>query len=465
MHDALMKHLFFKILLAQVLTVVLALGAVSLITRANLDRGLKEFVRQQESAVLETLVNAMAEVYQSREGWGFLRKNPKSWERILRNAHRMEPVPGRGGRGPNRLRLRERLFLVDESGQWLAGRTIDSLAVNQQTIQQESIIVGGKVVGRLGLTPIGRVLPPDADRFMKSQKKVLGLSLAGALIGAFALAWFLARHLTRPVARLDATVKQLSDGHFEARANISTQDEIGRLGRNVNQLAQSLQKNRTARERWMAEIAHELRTPVSILKGEVEALRDGIRTDTNSLHASLAEEVDQLSLLIDDLQTLALADAGALNLKREQVDVNQLLHTVAASFAQRLNEADANLELDLETGLSASLDARRIKQLVNNLLANAIRYGGEGVEIRIASRTSQGALEIRVEDSGSGVSEQQLEQLFTPFYRAENSRSRAFGGSGLGLSICRNIAEAHGGTIQARRSHMGGLEIIVRISA
>jgi two-component system sensor histidine kinase BaeS len=229
----------------------------------------------------------------------------------------------------------------------------------------------------------------------------------------------------------------------------------------INSLAATLEKNRTARQRWMADIAHELRTPVAILKGEVEALADGVRQPDSHSLASLGDEIDQLAALIDDLQTLALSDAGALDLRRARIDLVTLVQQVAEPFIERLAARGIGLEFKLPASLEVSGDAQRLRQLVQNLLENCVRYveGGGWVRIRLGA-SPEGAL-ITVEDSGPGVSDVQLEHLFERFYRVEQGRSRAGGGSGLGLSICRNIVEAHGGRIRADRAGSGGL--VVRI--
>jgi two-component system sensor histidine kinase BaeS len=195
-----------------------------------------------------------------------------------------------------------------------------------------------------------------------------------ALLSAF----LLARHLSRPVSQLDETVAALAGGDFEKRAEVSTEDEIGRLARNVNQLAVGLQSSRSARQRWMADIAHELRTPVAVLKGEIEAVADGVRKADERMADSLREEIEQLSLLIDDLQSLALADAGALNLYREEVDFSDLVKQQGEAFLHRLAERDISLKTRLEPGIHLSADPQRLRQLLHNLLENCRRYTETG---------------------------------------------------------------------------------------
>lgn len=490
-----MRTLFAKILLAQVITVVLALLVVMAITRASLHRGFIDFLEGQEAAVLDITAPALAELYEAQGGWEFLREQPENWLGILRQSRsllpgapersRGQPRQGRrpgergpgdrppGPRGPaagagpppdhplrwlrsfDRLQLRERLFLLDANRDFLAGADVEA----SPRVALTEIRTGGEVVGWIGFAPMGKALPPEAERFLLGQVRVLSVALLVALGLAALLGFLLARQISRPVRELMATVTELAQGQYDRRASIPGRDEIGQLALAVNSLAATLEKNRTARQRWMADIAHELRTPVTILKGEIEALADGVRQPDSRSLASLGDEIDQLAALINDLQTLALSDAGALDLRRERVDLTALVRQVAEPFVKRLAARGIGLEFELRAALEVRGDAQRLRQLVQNLLENCVRYvADEGwVRIRLCAM-AEGTL-LLVEDSGPGVPDVELEHLFERFYRVEQGRSRAGGGSGLGLSICRNIVEAHGGRIRADRAKSGGLAV------
>ena len=466
MQDTVVKTLFSKILLAQVITLVLALLVVMILTRVSLNRGFVDYLERQETAVLKTLSPALADLYQSRGNWGFLRNNPRDWERIWRRTrgHQGEgPGPRRGGppgqpppvaqqqdaqllrwmRSLDRPILRDRLFLLDENHTRVAGAAVKSV----EGLTLEPVMNEEKVVGWIGFTAMGNMLPPDARQFLQGQIRLMAISL------------LLARHLSRPLRQLSGAVNDLTNGHYETRAVIETGDEIGRLGKNINQLAETLEKNRSARQRWMADIAHELRTPVAILKGEVEALTDGVRQADERMALSLGEEIDQLTALVDDLQTLALSDAGALNIRKETVDLSELAGQLAETFRHRLAEREIRLEEHCPAAVMVPGDPQRLRQLVKNLLENSCRYVQAGGRVRLELKHNEADAELLLEDSGPGVSDEQLKQLFDRFYRAEGSRSRASGGTGLGLSICRNIVEAHGGAILASHSDLGGLKI------
>ncbi|MGD2129063.1 MAG: ATP-binding protein [Lysobacterales bacterium] len=482
-----MRSLLSKILLAQAVTVLIALVVVIVITRYSLNQGFLEFLERQEGAVLQNLAPELSDLYASEGGWDFLREQPENWFRVLRKTRdKVAPVPG-GNHRPgrrfrdagtpgepwtppagqhlnwlrsfDRLQLRDRLFLLDASHQPVAGAAGPSPDEKRlQPVEAE-----GEVVGWVGFRPVEQAMPPDVSRFLNRQLRILFLSLLVALALAAIPGIALARHFSRPIRELESTVGELSRGSYDGRAKVATADEIGRLAGNVNQLAEALEKSRSARQRWMADIAHELRTPVAIIRGEIEALADGVRQADERTIGSLQEEIGQLSDLVDELQTLALSDAGALDLHRERVDLAALVAQVGESFAHRFQEREIHFEPPAPEGQPAIGDPRRLRQLLHNLLENCSRYVDRGGTVRIAIDRTEGGVELLVEDSGPGVDDEQLAQLFERFYRVDGSRSRAGGGSGLGLAICRNIAEAHGGSIEARHSRLGGLAMHVTL--
>jgi two-component system sensor histidine kinase BaeS len=409
-----MRTLFAKIMLAQVITVLLALLVVMAITRASLNRGFIDFLERQEAAVLDITAPALAELYEAQGGWDFLRDQPGNWDTILRRTRNLLPPGSERGRGPqrlgrhavergpgpvggpppdnplrwlrslDRLQLRDRLFLLDANRQFLAG----AASPNAMELTLQEIRVDDTAVGWIGFAPMGKVLPPEAERFLFGQVRVLSAAFLIALGLAALLGYLLARQLSRPVRELMATVTELTHGHYERRAPSTARDEVGRLADAVNSLAATLEKNRSARQRWMADIAHELRTPVAILKGEIEALADGVRPADSRGLASLGEEVDQLAALVDDLQTLALSDAGALDLQRKPVDLAALVQQAAEPFGERFAARDISFDLELPPALEIPGDAQRLRQLLHNLLENNVRYAESGGWVRIRLATS-----------------------------------------------------------------------------
>ncbi|MCH7506657.1 MAG: HAMP domain-containing protein [Proteobacteria bacterium] len=469
-----MRSLLSKILLSLVISVVIALLVVVLITRISLSRGMVHFIEQQEAGQLEKLVPELAELYRQQGDWGLLRGNPRRWGRLIRLTRpslpntgeaperRRRPEFSAGARRPplsDRLNLPRRLFLLDAQKARVAGAVTSA----GENYRMEPVEVEGKVVGWVGIVPARIGLPWDAQRFLNKQARALIISLVIALVLVSVVGFLLARHLSRPVIDLANVVAALTRGEYAERAVIRTRDEIGALCRDVNRLAQTLEKNQTARRRWMADIAHELRTPVAILKGEIEALEDGVRSVNAQTTTSLREEVDHLARLVDDLQTLALSDAGALNLQIESVNLSVLTRQSGEAYRARLAARGIELRLHIGEGIMLNADPQRLKQLLHNLLENCRRYVDQGGRVSLSLAANDRTVVLSLDDSGPGLEAEHMEHLFERFYRVEGSRSRSTGGSGLGLAICRNIVETHQGNIRAENSSMGGLGIRVEL--
>jgi two-component system sensor histidine kinase BaeS len=474
-----MKSLLSKILFALIGSTVLALVLVTLLSRAALQRGFVQFLEQQEENQLHNLVPELAGLYRRKGNWDELVNDPRLWMRLLmqtrpEGVRPPDEVPPEFMRRPHRpgARITEqeavlrdarylwrRIFLLDENRDWVAGGPVAATGTKKLV----AIEVGGKTVGWVGFRAAEAVVAPEARRFLDYQGRALLLSLLIALILVSVLGYLLARNLSRPVTRLRDTVHELTSGRFSARAKVESSDEIGELARYVNRLAETLEKNETSRRRWTADIAHELRTPLAVLQGELDAVKDGMRPFTAATVVSLQEEVAHLSELVADLQTLALADAGALNIRLQNVDLASLLRQVMEGFAARLSAAGLRLDADLPPRLELPADPQRLRQLLQNLLENSCRYthAGGKVQIRLTKEKQDAVLEIA--DSAPGVDGAHWPHLFDRFYRVEPSRGRAGGGSGLGLAICRNIIEAHGGEISAGGSPLGGLAIHIRL--
>ncbi|HEY5973808.1 MAG TPA: ATP-binding protein, partial [Geobacteraceae bacterium] len=254
-------------------------------------------------------------------------------------------------------------------------------------------------------------------------------------------------------------------GDYSTRVPVVSTDELGQLAGDFNTLALTLAQNEQARRQWVADISHELRTPLAILRGEIEALQDGIRKPSPDSIRSLHGEVLRLGRLVDDLYQLSLSDLGALQYRRERLDLAVLVGDVVSAHRAEFTANNIGLSASLPADGTAQLlgDPERLHQLFANLLANSLKYTAAGGELRIAMTCDGCTVSIDFQDSAPGVTDTDLERLFERLYRVEASRNRATGGAGLGLAICRNIVEAHQGTISARPSPLGGLWVRVEL--
>jgi two-component system sensor histidine kinase BaeS len=357
---------------------------------------------------------------------------------------------GPGGRNS----LAQRVFLLDAGKMPVAGM------VSRQDGEHRllPVIVGDEEVGWLGIASVDNIRLPEEEAFIERLGNNLAIGLGIGLAAAALLAWLLARHLSRPVNRVAEGIRALAAGDYGHKLETAGSDEIAQLGDDLNRLSTALGEHEAARKRVMSDIAHELRTPLAIINGELEAMRDGIRPlDTQQLE-SLHDEVRHLSTLVDDLHNLTMTDAGALAYKMTDVDLEELVQLAVDAF--RDSAAQKTISLDYAgPGKPVGLrgDSQRLRQLLHNLLDNAVRYTDPGGAISVTLEKDQQLARLVISDTAPGASEEECGLMFRRLYRLDASRNRNSGGSGLGLAICQNIVKAHGGQISAGPSPAGGI--------
>jgi len=269
-----------------------------------------------------------------------------------------------------------------------------------------------------------------------------------AIIVAVVVTIIISRRISNPVRALTFAARQLEAGDFSHRVQVKDKGEIGELATTFNSMSASLEQAELLRKNMVADVAHELRTPVSHIQGELEAIGDGLITPDVHTFSSIYEEALLLSRLIDDLQELTLAEAGKLTLFRQEADVLQVARKSVDAARIKATTKGIIMAVELPNKLPhCDIDEQRIGQVIRNLLDNAITHTPEGGTITMAANQLNGNVEISVADTGEGISAADLPNIFERFYRADKSRARATGGSGLGLTIARRLVEAHGGKI------------------
>ncbi|MFM0606811.1 ATP-binding protein [Paraburkholderia sediminicola] len=327
------------------------------------------------------------------------------------------------------------------------------------------VVYGGKVVGWLAVSGPD-TLSNAADIAFQAQQKRATWEIAGvAVVLAALVALVLARIVLAPVKRLMNATHRLAGGDYTTRVPAGRRDELGRLAGDFNVLADSLQKTERSRRDFIADISHELRTPLAVLRGELEAIEDGVHVFNRDSLTSLQTEVNMLNKLIEDLYELSLSDVGALSYRKTPTHVAQLAR--ASIEAMRESFKAKRIELDLTcvpemASTTFAVDPARFVQLLKNLLQNSLRYTDPDGHVQVSLSQSASGWQLDVQDSLPGVPEAALKHLFDRFYRVDESRSRQNGGAGLGLSLCHAIVTAHGGTIDAKDSPLGGVWITAR---
>jgi two-component system sensor histidine kinase BaeS len=498
----------YRLFLSMLAATGVVVACMFLIMQWSIGRGFLAYVNTMEQERFEKLTQVLETSYAAHGGWDFLRDDPSAWFGVLlttiprdgadqerferldkrlnrrramftanssvrqrppafgmlsgskRNQHPVFAELSTGWLPPRFThRFEGRVFLLDASRTRVAGVPVDESAT------VKPLRSGGKVVGYVGLGPRKRLTDRHQLLFVQQQKLAMGLIATVMLLVSAAISLPLSNRLVRPIRRLAASMHRLACGAFETRVEVTQQDELGQLARDFNTLALSLEKTEQARRRWMADISHELRTPLSVLRGEIEAIQDGVRQATPQTMNSLHLEVLQLSRLVDDLYQLSLYDIGALSYKKSLFDLHALLRHAVDSFRPDLAHKGITLSWEAGNGgeFAVFADPERLHQLFDNLLDNSLKYTDAGGELSVRLERQGERAVIEFADSAPGVPTEELAKLFDRLYRVESSRNRALGGAGLGLAICKNIVEAHEGSISALDSRKGGVSIVIEL--
>ncbi|MGC3874540.1 ATP-binding protein [Halomonas sp. GXIMD04776] len=444
-------------LFAIILVVNVAIsGLVFVGVSRSLDQGFIDYLENTQINRAQTLADTLGERWSRRESWQWLREDARAWEDLVQQllwpGYSEPPQSVEGSLGD------ARDFVLHDAGNLpvigLAprGDKDDPVVLNWLPIEYE-----GERVGTLGYRAPYQLMA-DMDRlFLSRQQRNLAVIIASLVLASLLLAGGLGWWLGRRMRSMTIAARRLSGGDYSMRLSERGQDELSRLARDFNGLAVTLEANRAARQRWVADIAHELRTPLAVLRGEIEALQDGIRPlNEDSLH-SLSQEVGQLEWLIRDLRLLAQSDAGSLDVHLETIDL-------AAVLKERLEESQGWLEsanITLETAIAGPAfvqgDPKRLRQLWNNLLTNTRAYTDAPGRLKVSLSLVDNQARVIWEDSAPGVDSAELPRLTERLYRVDASRNRRRGGSGLGLSIAAALVQAHNGHWQASHSPLGGV--------
>ncbi len=465
-------RLSIKLFLAFFLILAMSVCALFL-ARYLSARNVAHFMHQLDLQRLEPLVPLLQEEYRSLDNWDGFRKDPRRLDHLLRRSPEMErsfrpplppngappsphggPGPGPHGGGPSRV------FLLDANRLTVVGKPESG-----DKDQMISITVDGRTVGYLGMThlePFGSGPPAALLQRQTMQFYLLG---AGLIALTALIALLFSRHLLVPIRRLMRGTEALADRNFTIRIRATTGDELGQLAKNFNVMAQTLENYEQMRRQWLTDISHELRTPLAVLRGEIEGILDGIREPTPDNLSSLHGEILRIGKIVEDLHLLSMADADRLQLNKQRVLPATILDPIAAIYQPRFERCGLQLELKLDDTKTAWIDgdADRLAQVFNNILNNAYKYVAPPGALAIIGRVEENQVRLSFRDTGPGVPEEALDRLFDRLFRVDASRSRNTGGSGLGLSICRDIIENHGGRIWAENSVGGGLIIEIAL--
>jgi signal transduction histidine kinase len=326
-------------------------------------------------------------------------------------------------------------------------------------VQADNKTVGVLMINR----PRFRIGPPGSAFLDRFNFQILLGGLVGIAL-ALLLALILSRTLTRPIRELTTATRIVSEGALGHQVPVRSQDELGQLAASFNSMSADLVRSLNLRRQMTADVAHELRTPISIILGHAEAVHDGVLPASSETFEIVREEAGRLEHLVNDLHTLSMADAGELSLDLVTCAPLSLLIDAQRVYAHQASQKHISLEvLDARDMPDIQADLRRMKEVFANILDNAMRYTAPGGRIVLSAAQLDTEIEFRVRDTGPGLEAAELERVFERFHRVQGSRSREEGGSGLGLAIARSIVEKHRGRIWAESVHGEGLTVIIRL--
>jgi len=428
----------WRLFLSFLLVIVVAVGAAALFVSRTTSNEVEQYETQTHNVRVGRVQALLTRYYIEQQDWTGV-----------------EPVVDQIAR-----LYSERVVVVDQEGLVVADShgmmTIGEPGEFEPPGVAIPIVAGQARCGTLVISPQGP--PPPPGEIAAEEASVSSLSssinrylLWGGLLAVAVAAvatLLLSRRILRPVESLAHAARGLSRGDFSQRVDVRSKDEFGELAKTFNSMAEDLERTEQLRRNLVADVAHELRTPLSNIQGHLEAIRDGLLPAEPATFDSIYEEVLLLARLVEDLQELTLAEAGQLTLVRQSADVAEIVRRAVAAAQPPAEVKGLTIEAKLPEGQAiAEVAPERIGQVLRNLLSNAITHTSKGGRITVDLKDDGDALHIGVADTGDGIPPEDLPYVFERFYRADPSRVRATGGAGLGLTIARRLVEAHGGTI------------------
>ncbi len=355
----------------------------------------------------------------------------------------------------------DRIFVFDNQNKKIAG---SPEPIDFEKEQKMPIVSKGQQVAWLVIKPNPLITDQLLIDFMQSQLHGYLWIVGVALLMSLFLAFVMTQQILLPLRRITTGMRSLTTGDFSTQITDKGYDELATLAKDFNLLGRALAESEQMRQQWLADISHELRTPLAVLRGELEALVDGIRVPTPERIRSLEQEVLSLTRLVDDLYQLSLSDLGALDYQFNRVELVEHCKMIVQTFQARFASRGMSLTFFTDyPNVFVSGDAMRLAQLFSNLLENSYRYTDNQGTCRITIEEQKSLVIIDVDDSTPSVDAQELPLLFERFHRVDKSRQRQTGGAGLGLAICQNIVKAHDGQIHATVSKLGGVRIRIEL--
>ncbi|ACN17347.1 signal transduction histidine kinase [Desulforapulum autotrophicum HRM2] len=466
----------YKIFITLLTTSGLSLLLMASVLQINVRKNFIQYVNGAEMGKQTKMLELLKKSYQQHSGWDAYQDNEQAWHRLLSQSRPDEMGPGDtpppfdtppnhpiSGMPPQPLgpfSLHRRLCLFDADKQYVAGMYEEGDLFNF-----EPISLDGATVGWLGFKNRPEMIKPIELKFLAAQTQsfyIIGLGVLGL---ALIISYIVTRQLLSPIQELARGTRAMRKFDFNTKIRVNSRDELGGLADDFNQMAQTLKQYETLRKNWISDISHELRTPVAVVLSKIEALQDGIRLMTPEFLNSLHTDVLGLKKLVNDLHLISLADSDNLALFLKPIRLLDTLDLTLETFLIQMEKQNIEIQRDWtgDTNIEVKGDAVLLKRVFSNLLENTLKYTDSPGRLCISHGVKKDRVVLIFEDSAPGVPNDSLVSIFRRLYRVEQSRNRSLGGSGLGLSICKQVIGLHQGSIDAHPSPLGGLKIVIEL--
>ncbi|MCW8932749.1 MAG: ATP-binding protein [Gammaproteobacteria bacterium] len=478
--------IWHKLALILILTITIAVVISTVLSQRSFKKSFLEYIEQQQQRQLENLAQNLLNRYEEEGNWAFIRDKKRVWffyqrlkpeqrkrdrarnenwqqrqarkqeefdSRQERNLIRALPV-GQNGKKFNK--VRNKIALLDENKKLIVGALL-----SKENTEYYPLKSNGHIVAYIQRVKFMGITDQLDKIFANKQEQAFLFNTMSTLFISVLVALFISIYFRKRLHVLTHFAEELTSGHYQERVDIKQKDELGQLGMDFNVLARTLQKNQQSQQQWIADISHELRTPLAILKGELQALDDGIRPLNQDAVNSLKQETDRLGKLVEDIYQLSVADMGALKYDKKPFVFSELFIEINDNFSSLFKQKELKLTIDCDftDAFLFNGDKLRLHQLMSNLLQNSLHYTNSGGQVIIQCLQNEKSIKILISDSEPGVEPEKITQIFDRLFRVESSRSRSKGGAGLGLAIAKQIVLAHQGDIYAQPSELGGITI------
>ncbi len=419
----------WKMLVGFILIVALSIGTVAFVANRATKREFDRYITQDQALKYQRLALILSSYYEETGSW-------KGVQKLIDKIKKT---------------YQSRIVLANDEGTIVGDTTGEMTGM----IPDEALNLKIATLGETD-NPSGFLYLKDRKRsalekiFLSSVNRSITLAAIISVLGAILLTAIYSRRTLNPIQEITSAAEKIKRGDLDQEVKVTSRDEVGELASAFNSMAEELKQQERLRKNMVSDVAHELRSPLTKSHGYLEAIKEGSMEPEEKVIDSLYRNSKLLKKLVDDLHDLAMAEAGNLNLEKQPVLLDDIISRAVESINVSLEEGDLELDIDSSEEVLLNVDPDRIHQVLQNLLDNAINHSDPGGQIKITTRLKEESIEVSVSDNGEGIPEKDLPHIFNRFYRVDHSRSRGTGGTGLGLTISKELVEAHGGSIDVR---------------